>query len=120
MTAFETLRGLFQLKTMPFGLVNAGASFCRLIRIILRGLWNADSFVDDTCFFSSSWKDHMTYLRKVLDRHRSAKLTAKPSKCMIGYDSIECLGHNIEGESIRPKEDNIQAIRDAVKPTTKK
>ena len=42
----------------------------------------------------------MTSLRQVLDRLRSAKLTAKPSKCMIGYDSIECLGHNIVGQTM--------------------
>ena len=47
----------------------------------------------------------MTSLRQVLDRLRSAKLTAKPSKCMIGYVSIESLGHNIVVQSIRPQED---------------
>ena len=55
-----------------------------------------------------------------MDRLRSAKLTAKPSKCMIGYSSIECLGHNIEGQFVRPKDEKIQAIRDAVRPITKK
>ena len=47
LTTFETPRGLFQFKTMPFGLVNAGATFCRLIRNVLRGLRNVDIFVDD-------------------------------------------------------------------------
>ena len=51
LTAFETPRGLFQFKTMPFGLVNSGASFYRLIRIVLQGLHNVDSFVDDVGFF---------------------------------------------------------------------
>ena len=43
LTAFETPWGLFQFKTLPFGLVNSGASFCRLIRIVLQGLHNVDS-----------------------------------------------------------------------------
>ena len=46
-TAFETPKGLFQFKTMPLGLVNAGASFCRLISIVLQGLRNVYSFIDD-------------------------------------------------------------------------
>ena len=120
LTAFETPRGLFQFRTMPFGLVDSGATFCRLMRIILSNLPNVDNFVDDMWIFTETWKDHMTSLRQVLDRLRSAKLTAKPSKCMIGYDSIACLGHNIVGQTVRPQEDKIQAIRDAPRPSTKR
>ena len=105
---------------MPFGLVNSGATFCRLMRIILSNLPNVDSFVDDMLIFTETWKYHMTSLRQVLDRLRSAKLTAKPSKCMVGYDSIECLGYNIVGQTVRPQEDKIQAIRDAPRPSTKR
>ena len=105
---------------MPFGLVNSGASFCRLMRIILSNLPNVDIFVDDMWIFTETWKDHMTSLRQMLHRLGSAKLTAKPSKCMIGYDSIECLGHIIVGQTERPQEDKIQAIRDAPRPPTKK
>ena len=115
LTAFEKPRGLFQFRTMPFGLVNSGATFCRLMRIILSNLQNVDSFVDDMWIFTETWKDHMTSLRQVLDRLRSAKLTAKPSKCMIGYDSIECLSNNIVGQTVRPQEDKIQAIRPSTK-----
>ena len=120
LTAFETPRGLFQFRTMPFGLVNSGATFSRLMRIILSNLPNVESFVDDMRIFTETWKDHMTFLRQVLDRLRSAQLTAKPSECMIGYDSIECLGHNIVGQTVRPQEDKIQAIRDAHRPSTKR
>ena len=62
----------------------------------------------------------MTSLHQVLDRLRSAKLTAKPSKCLIGYGSIECLGHNIIVQTVRPQENKIQAIREATRPQTKR
>ena len=98
---------------MPFGLVNSGAIFCRLMRISFSKLPNVDSFVDDMWIFTKPWKDYMTSLRQGLDRLRSAKLTAKPSKCMIGYGNIECLGHNIVDQTVRPQEDKVQAVRDA-------
>ena len=75
LTAFETSRGLFQFRTMPFGLVNSGATFCRLMRIILSYLPNVDSFDDDMWIFTETLKDHMASLRQVLDSLRSAKLT---------------------------------------------
>ena len=102
LTAFETPKGLFQFKTMPFGSVNSGATYCRLIRQVLANASNVDSFVDYVWIFTETWKAHMTSLRQVLDRLRSAKLTAKPSKCLIGYGSIQCLGHNIVYQTVRP------------------
>ena len=119
-TAFETPKGLFQFKTMPFGLVNAGASFCRLIRIVLQGLRNVDSFVDDMWIFTETWEKHLKSIKATLDRLQAAKLTAKPSKCKIGYSKIECLGHNIQDQTLRPKDDKIQAVKDAQRPVTKK
>ena len=71
-------------------------------------------------FFTESWEAHTTSLCQVLDRIRSAKLTAKPSKSLIGYGSIECLGHNIADQTVRLQEDKIQAIRDATRPQTKR
>ena len=38
---------LFKLKTMLFSSVNAGLSFCHLIRIVLQGLRIVHSFVDN-------------------------------------------------------------------------
>ena len=76
--------------------------------------------VDDMWIFTETWEDHMTSLRQVLDRLRSAKLIAKPSKCMIGYGSIECLGHNIVDQTVQPQKEKVQAVRDAPRPTTKR
>ena len=105
---------------MPFRLVNAGASFCRLIRIVLQGLRNVICFVDDMWIFTETWKKHLKSTQATLDRLRAAKLTTKPSKCKIGYSKIECLGHNIQDQTLRPKDGKIQAVKDAQRPITKK
>ena len=52
-TAFETPKGIFQFKTMPFGLVYVGASFCHLSRIVLQGLRN-NSFVKYMWIFTET------------------------------------------------------------------
>ena len=109
-TALKTPEGLFQLKNMPFGLVNVGVSFCHLICMVLQGLRNVDSFVDDMWIFTETWKNHLRSIQVTLDRLQAAKLTANPSKCKIGFCKIECLGHNIQDQTLRPKDDKIQAI----------
>ena len=101
LTYFETPKGLFQFKSMPFSFVNAGGSFCRLIRIVLQGLRNVDSFVDNMWIFTKTWKKHLKSIQATLDRLRAAKLTAKPSKCKIGYNKIECLGHKYPRPNIK-------------------
>ena len=62
-TAFSTSRGLFQFRRMAFGLVNAGATYCRMIRKLLDGIPCVDSYVDDVLIHTYSWSEHMVILR---------------------------------------------------------
>ena len=70
--------------------------------------------------FYRNLEKHLKSIQATLDRLRAAKLTTKPSKCKIGYSKIECLGHNIQDQTLRPKDDKIQAIKKAQRPITKK
>lgn len=119
-TAFETPLGLFQFTVTPFGMVNSGATFCRMIRKVLDGIPNVESFVDDIWIFSKNWDDHLQTLNDVFTRLRDAGLTAKPSKCQIGKSKIDCLGHCISGNGLEPNQDKISDIVDAKRPTTKR
>ena len=121
MTSFETSTGLWRFNKMPFGLVCAPSTFCRLMRKVLKGLDSVDSFVDDILVFTFTWEEHIASLQDVLGRLRLASLTAKPSKCSIGYCNLECLGHVIgEASTLRPAQDKIEAVQRAERPTTKK
>ncbi len=46
-TAFATPDGLYQFRKMPFGLINAPATFSWLMRTILRDIQHVDNFIDD-------------------------------------------------------------------------
>ena len=118
-TAFVTHRGLHQFKVMPFGLVNAPATFNRLMCKILSGNDSLDSYVDDVLSHTVSWCDHLSALCDLFVRIREAGLTLRPSKCHIGYDSVSYLGHNVGAGLITPKAEMVDNIVRVAKPNTK-
>ena len=79
-TAFVTPYGLFQFRVMPFGLINAPATFQRLMEEVLSGLhWTTWLvYLDDILIFSATVEDHLVRLRDVLDRLKNAGLKIKP------------------------------------------
>ena len=120
-TSFQSPSGLFRFNKMPFGLVNAPATFSRLMRIVLKDLTCVDNFVDDIIIHSKTWDTHMTDVALVLQRLRQANLTARPTKCFLGYKQIECVGYVIgESGTLEPIPDKVKAIHDIPIPQTKK
>ena len=61
-------------------------------------------------------------LDKLLEKLKQAGLPVviRPTKCVFGPDSVECLGHSIGENSISINEENLEKIRGAKRPTTKK
>ena len=62
-TAFSSTLGLFQFVRMPFGLVNAGATYERMMRKLLNGMTGVANYVDDVIVYSATWEEHMVSLR---------------------------------------------------------
>ena len=62
----------------------------------------------------------MAKLRELLRRLREANLTAKPSKCYIGYETIDFLGHQIGHGLIQPLPGKLESVQNAPRPLTKK
>lgn len=106
---------------MPFGMINSGATFVRMMDKVLEGFDEfADSFIDDIGIFSDTWEFHVEHLRAVFQSLREAKLVAKPSKCFVGYGELEFLGHIAGSGNIKPVQDKVSAIRQFPVPVTKK
>ena len=57
---------------MPFGLVNAPATFNRLMRKLLHGSEFLDNYVDDVLTHTPDWQNHLKAIRNFLTRIRDA------------------------------------------------
>ena len=72
---------------MPFGLMNAPASFQRCMQNTLSQQSEFSSiYIDDVLIYSSTWKEDLEHIRGVLEALREAGLTAKPNKCVWVLD----------------------------------
>ena len=118
-TAFATPDGLWQFKTMPFGLVGAPSIFTKMMRKILRGIPNVVNYLDDVLIHTKTWEEHLKSLTVVLQKLRENGLTARPSKCELGFTKLDFLGHTIERGKLGPKQITLDKIQEAPRPETK-
>src|SRR6218665_3875694 len=120
MTTFVCNRGLFRFTVMPFGLVNSASSYNRMMRKLIDGIQQMESYVDDVLAHTQSWEDHLEGLGQFFERVRRANLTLKPKKCQIGFSSVDFLGHTVSNNRISPKEEAVEKIVELPRPKTKK
>ena len=121
-TAFICPRGTYRFKTMPFGLCNAGATFQRLMDIVMTGL-NMEIclvYLDDIIGYSKTTEGHLKRLEEVLLRLRQAGLKLKPEKCVLFQKSVSFLGHVISDEGIGTDPQKIADVTEWPVPGSQK
>jgi len=110
-----------RFKVMPFGMVNSGSTYNRMVRRLLDGSHDLESYVDDVLGHTGDWKNHMRMLKDLFERVRKTNLSLKPSKCKIGFAKVDFLGHTIKEDTISPQiETYVVRILDTDRPKTKK
>jgi len=119
-TTFICHRGLFRFRVMPFGLVNAPATFSRLMRRVLRNSQNTDNYLDDVLAHTPDWTRHLAALRHFFECIRKARLTLRPSKCEIGETTVPFMGHTLTEGAMSPKQETVEKILKVPPPRTMK
>jgi transposase InsO family protein len=122
-TAFQVWGlGFYECNRMPFGLVNAPATFQRLMERCMGDLNLKDCliYLDDIIIFSKNVQEHMQRLDSVFERLASFNLKIKPSKCEFFKTSVTYLGHLVSSEGIHTDPQKTEAIKTWPKPTSVK
>lgn len=116
-TAFRTRYGNYEFN-VPFGLINAPATFQSLMNDIFRDMLNicVVVYLDDILIYSKNDEDHEMYVRQVLQRLREHQLYSRPSKCTVFAHTDEYLRHIIGPDGIKPNPVLFKAIVELPQP----
>jgi hypothetical protein len=107
---------------MPFGLMNAPATFQRLMDNVFYDVtWKfVLVYMDDIIIYSKTLEDHRKHLEQVLQLLINAGLKLNPDKCDFFRKQILFLGHMVSGEGIKPNPMLVEKIKNCTPPTTKR
>lgn len=96
-TNFTTPWGTFMYVKMPFGLMNAGATFQRVMDIAFAKEIHdfLVIYLDDITVFSKFDSQHLDHLRQVFIKCRKYGISLNPKKSLFGLQKGKLLGHII-------------------------
>ena len=79
-TMFRTKWGTFAYRRMPFGLINARATFQRAMDIAFHGLigHNIVVYLDDVTIFSKKREEHAFHLKQIFKHCRKYGISLNP------------------------------------------
>ena len=105
---------------MPFGLVNSGQTYKRMVRKLFGNIPNVVFYIDDVLIYTESWAEHVKTVKHVLQILEKANLAIRPSKCIFACRNIEFLGHQVGRGSLATDPHLLKKIQDCEHPKTKK
>jgi len=93
-TAFLTRYGPYEYKVIPFGLVNAPATFQPMMHTILRGFLDRGIIVyrDDILIYSKNMEEHEALVKQLFARIERHDLAISLKKSLFHVDTVEFLG----------------------------
>uniref|UniRef100_A0A131XQ90 RNA-directed DNA polymerase n=1 Tax=Ixodes ricinus TaxID=34613 RepID=A0A131XQ90_IXORI len=116
----NTMKGLYKVRRLPFGISVAPWLFQRVIDTLLAGIPGVKAYLDDILISGNTQEEHGERLEAVLTRLQDARFRVNKEKCEFSQTSIEFLGHLINADGVHPSPSKTEAIHEAPAPSSKK
>ena len=113
-TAFRVgSTGLYEFTRMPFGLSNAGSSFCCLIEQCLgdQQFVTLLLYLNDICIFAPTIDDMLDQIELVFNKLKQYNLKIKPKKCQFFDTSVLFLGHIWLAKGISANPEKVEKVK---------
>ena len=112
-TAFTTPFGTYEFLVMPFGLINAPATFQRVMdRVFQEVTWKfVLVYIDDIIIYSKTYEEHLEHLKNVFTLLGNAGLKINLEKCDFFKTRLTFLGHIITIDGIAPDPSKIEKVQ---------
>ena len=113
---------LYEFTHMPFGLLNAGSSFCRLMEQCLgdQQFVTLLLYLDDICIFAPDVSAILDQIELVFNWLKSFNLNIKPKNCYFFQASVIFLGHILSANRISANPEKVDKVRDWLVPKNSK
>jgi hypothetical protein len=107
--AFRCQYGLYTFLVMPFGLMNAAATFQDMINHIFRDMLDQGviAYIDNGLIYAETEEEHDKLVKEVLKRLEENGLVISPEKCVWASNKVEFLGYIISEDGIEMAKDKV-------------
>lgn len=121
-TTFTTRWGTFTYGQMPFGLINASATFQRTMQLAFNDLIKKiiQIYPNDITVYSRCRKYHFKHVRRVLIRCRRFGISLNTKKSVFGVTRSKLLGHIVSEARISIDPKRVEEIKNLLPPNLKK
>ena len=118
--AFITHRAVYAYKMIPFGLINSGATYQRMMNTVfeIQIGRNMESYLGDMIVKSKKVLDHINDLKEFFENLRKNNMKLNPDKSDFGVGAWKFLGFMVSNRGIEANIEKIKAILEMKLPRT--